>query len=147
MRSHKLSARLIVIALSSLLVMSLAAPAHAITRDEKDVAWRVNHEHYLRKLRSLAVWESLSNTARNHSCAMARGDRLYHNPSLTKQVRGWRMLGENVAVGWNLYEIHKAWMASRSHRDNILDGRYRALGVGICRGASGAYWVTTIFYR
>lgn len=147
MRSRRILARLIVLAMSSVLVMSLAAPAQAVTRDEKAVAWRINHEHYKRKLRSLAVWESLSNTARNHSCAMARSDNLRHNPNLTRQVRGWRILGENVAVGWNLYEIHKAWMASPSHRSNILDGRYRALGVGICRGASGAYWVTTIFFR
>lgn len=147
MRSHRVISRLLVLALSSVLVMSLAAPAQAVTRDEKDVAWRINNEHYKSRLRSLAVWESLSNTARNHSCAMARSDRLYHNPNLTKQVRGWQIIGENVAVGWNLYEIHKAWMASRSHRDNIMEGRYRALGVGICRGAGGSYWVTTIFFR
>ena len=146
MRSPKTLARLIVVALSTVLVMSLAAPAQAVTRDEKDVAWRINHEHYTRRIRSLAVWESLSNTARNHSCTMARQDNLYHNPSLTRQVRGWRILGENVAVGWNLYEIHKAWMASASHRDNVLERRYRAVGVGICRAASGAMYVTTIFY-
>ena len=103
-------------------------------------------QHYKRRIRSVAVWESLSNTARNHSCAMSRSDRLHHNPNLTRQVRGWRIIGENVAVGWDLYEIHKAWMASPSHRDNILERRYRALGVGICRGPTGAYWVTTIFY-
>lgn len=148
MRKFRIVIRTMVVALSATLMMSLAAPAaQAVTRAEKDVAWRINNEHYKARLRSLAVWESLSNTARNHSCAMARSESLYHNRSLTRQVRGWRILGENVAVGYDLYAIHRAWMNSPAHRANIMEGRYRALGVGICKSASGALYVTTIFFR
>lgn len=148
MRKFRLAIRGTVVALAAMMAISLAAPAaQAVTRPEKDVAWRINHEHYKARLRSLAVSESLSNTARAHSCAMAKANSLYHNRALTKQVRGWRILGENVAMGHNLYEIHKAWMASPAHRDNIMEGRYRSVGVGICRAASGTLFVTTIFFR
>ena len=44
MRTRRMFVRLSVLTLSSVLVMSLAAPAQAVTRDEKDVAWRINHE-------------------------------------------------------------------------------------------------------
>lgn len=138
--------RLSTVALACSLLTAVAAPAQAVTADERSVAWRINYEHYKRRIHSLAVWETLSQTARAHSCEMARRQSLYHNPNLARSVRGWRVLGENVAVGWNLYEIHKAWMASAPHRANILDWDYDAVGVGICRDAGGSYWVTTVFF-
>lgn len=139
--------RILSVALAALVFMTLALPAEAVTNDEKAVAWRINNEHYKRRIRSLSVWESLSNTARSHSCTMARQQRLYHNTNLTRQVPGgWRIVGENVGMGWDLYQIHVAWMNSPAHKSNILESRYRAVGVGACRDSGGTWWVTTIFY-
>lgn len=140
------AARVLTISLASLTIVTAAAPfADSVNWNEKSVVWRINHEHYKRRLRSIGVSEALSNTARAHSYQMAISQNLRHSANLSSRVSGWRILGENVAVGYNLYEIHRAWMASPGHRANILEGRYRTVGVGIWRDAGGAYWVTTIF--
>ncbi len=144
--ASRIAARIVAVCLSAIVFMAVAVPAQAVTADEKSVAWRINNEHYKRSIRSLAVWESLSNTARAHSCSMKNAQRLYHSTNLGSKVRGWRILGENVAMGGNLYSIHLAWMNSYAHRDNILERRYTALGVGSCRDSNGTFWVTTIFY-
>jgi uncharacterized protein YkwD len=48
-------------------------------------------------------------------------------------------VGENIAWGSfelaSPLEIIKSWMCSRGHRDNILDRRYRDVGVGVTSGA------------
>lgn len=48
-------------------------------------------------------------------------------------------VGENLA--WGSYQlgtprlIVRAWMKSPGHRRNILDGRFREIGIGVVRGA------------
>lgn len=43
--------------------------------------------------------------------------------------------GENLAVFFtDSDEVVDAWMASPTHRDNIMDGDYREIGVGTARG-------------
>lgn len=138
--------RILTVSVLTTLVITAAAPfADSMNQNEASVAWRINHEHYLYSLRSMGVSSSLSNTARAHSYYMATSQSLFHTSDLTSRVSGWRVVGENVAVGYNLYEIHLAWMASPAHRANILEGRYRSIGIGIWRDSGGAYWVTTIF--
>src|SRR5690606_20198958 len=41
--------------------------------------------------------------------------------------------------------LHKAFMNSAGHRDNILDPAYTAIGVGGGVDADGRYWVTVVF--
>lgn len=142
----RLASRLLIVMLATLSVFAFALPAQAATGDEQSVTWRVNHEHYTRNMRSLQSWESIVGKARQHSCEMAKTQRLFHTPNLSSQYSGWRILGENVAMGYNLYEIHKAWMQSPAHRSNILESRYRAMGSGVCRDSGGTYWVTTVFF-
>ena len=51
---------------------------------------------------------------------------------------GWTV-GENIAWGsWDLAtpaNIVDAWMHSAGHRANILNGRFREIGLGVARGA------------
>jgi uncharacterized protein YkwD len=53
-------------------------------------------------------------------------------------VRAWS-IGENLAWGPGSAaapgRIVKAWMRSPGHRRNILDGRFREIGIGIAPGA------------
>ena len=63
---------------------------------------------------------------------------------------GFHILGENI--GWGSGSLAtprsmvNAWMHSAPHRHNILDGRYRSVGVGVAFGApvggSGASYTT-----
>jgi len=43
--------------------------------------------------------------------------------------------GENLAKGFSTAEgVHEAWMASTSHRENIMSGRYKDIGVAVVEG-------------
>jgi len=51
--------------------------------------------------------------------------------------------GENVASGQATpTDVIRSWMGSTGHRNNILNGEFSYIGVGVHRGASGRlYWV------
>jgi uncharacterized protein YkwD len=56
--------------------------------------------------------------------------------------------GENIARSsgtWSAYSVVQAWMHSPGHRRNILNRRYKALGVSAWRSASGATYITQDF--
>lgn len=143
-------------ALLALVVLTLAASlaAHAVvgvapkpTDDEASVAWRINHERYLRKIHTMTVNPRVSEKARAHSCDMADQQRLFHDPSMGAMIEEkWKIAGENVGQSWDLYDMHVQWMDSPEHRDNILDWRFDKMGVGVCKDSGGTYWATVVFY-
>lgn len=52
----------------------------------------------------------------------------------------FRSLGENIAEGQDTQgQVVREWMASPTHRDNIL-GSYNRLGVGFARRGDTEYW-------
>lgn len=122
--------------------------ASATTSDENLSAWMVNRRDRMpRGLAGLSMNQTIANTARAHSAAMARVGRLYHRTNLAAGVpTAWRNLGENVGVGRSLSDINTAFMNSSGHRANILCKCFRQIGVGIVKDARGYYWVTHIFY-
>lgn len=43
--------------------------------------------------------------------------------------------GENLAIGYtNASELHQAWMNSPTHRENILNGNFREIGLAVVSG-------------
>jgi uncharacterized protein YkwD len=78
---------------------------------------------------------------------MASKNVLYHNPYLATWLKNWswRILGENVGYGPGVSSVYTAFMHSPPHKANILDRRYRSVGVGIVT-SGGRTWVTVIFY-
>lgn len=57
-------------------------------------------------------------------------------------------VGENIAYGYQSpHAVVSAWLHSAGHRANILDGRYRVIGVGAATDAAGTYWVSQVFGR
>ena len=95
---------------------------------------------------NLRIDKQLTKVARVHTKAMARTNRLYHTPSstLSSRVTKWRILGENVGVGGNVSSLHHAFMSSPAHRENILFGQYRHVGVGV-KVDGNTMWVTVVF--
>lgn len=81
-----------------------------------------------------------------HTWAMVRQQKLYHTPSdtLRHRITNWTILGENVGVGGNVESLHKAFMDSPAHRENILYPTFRYVGVGVLK-RDGRMWVTVIF--
>lgn len=117
----------------------------------RSVLCLVNRERTSRGLRSLRSNARLRRAAVRHSAHMARAKFFDHTtPSGTSMssrilhsgyargAHGWA-IGENIAWGTGgratPRQIVIAWMASPGHRANILDHRYREIGVGVALGA------------
>ncbi len=121
----------------------------------------INRVRSARGLPQLQVGPRLQAAARAHSRAMARSGSFTHGNWYYRLrrfgVRG-RVLGENIAWGvghlGSPRQIMRAWMNSPGHRANILNRRFREVGIGIVfhapRGSAAAVaatYTTTFGYR
>ena len=90
---------------------------------------------------------ALSKEAQSHSRVMANRNRLFHTTNLWSCVRAYSpsTWGENVGYAGSLIRIRTLWMQSSGHRANIMNPRFRRIGIGVVK-ARGVFWVTTIFY-
>ena len=67
---------------------------------------------------------------------------------LAKQSVEYRDAGENIARGHGSpYEVVQAWMASPSHRVNMLYPGWTHIGIGVHSGPSRGPWWTQEFFR
>jgi hypothetical protein len=121
--------------------LSVAATA---SPPESRLAQLANQERVSRGLNRLTLGGPLSDVARRHSQNMAAQGRIFHNPSLSSQVSNWAILGENVGRGGSAAKIHELFMASGSHRHQILRPGYQRIGVGVV-ARNGTLWVTEVF--
>ncbi len=87
----------------------------------------------------LALNEKLTRSAQFHARFMADNDCFEHlcpdEPNLGKRVRNagydWRAVAENIAAGQeDAAEVVDSWMHSPGHRANILNPRYKEIGIG-----------------
>ena len=115
----------------------------------------LNEQRAARGLRPLRSSRQLAEAARAHSANMVRQrffdhvcpqgstvtSRIRQTSYLRGRYRGWSV-GENIAWGSGYLatprEIVRGWMRSRGHRDNILERRYRNIGIGIVPAAPAA---------
>lgn len=98
-------------------------------------------------LRPLDLNWRLSKDAIRHSRRMAEQHTVYHTANLYRLVRRWHpsVWGENVGMAGTVRRVHRLFMASSSHRGNILRGGYAKTGIGAVR-RGGRVWVTVMFY-
>ncbi len=137
----------VAVAASIALVVTLLVPPVALAADagaEAAFVAAANQERAAAGLPALVVADDLVAVARTQSAAMADGDDLHHNPSLTDDVAGWQRVGENVGRGPDVDVIHSAFMASPAHRDNILEAGWTEIGIGV-EVRQGRIWVTQVF--
>lgn len=90
-----------------------------------------------------------SNVAAPWAVHMADTGTLAHSStyaSKTSQCMSWSRAGENVGHGWSVQGLHDAFMASPTHRNNIV-GDYNYVGVGVYQKASGEMWVAVNFAK
>ena len=124
------------------------APAMATAQERKQlVAW-VNGARDAHGIKPVRADWNLWKLARRHSLAMAEDNDLYHSSNLSQKLSfaNWNTYGENVGVGIEARDLYRAFMHSDGHRRNILDRRFRKVGVGFARDDRGVLWVTMIFY-
>jgi uncharacterized protein YkwD len=100
-----------------------------------------NQERRSRGLRALCVHPKLTKAARAHSTSMIKKDYFGHGSvgrRLKRHGYNWRVYGENIAGGTGRYasprNTFRRWMRSSGHRANILDRRFREIGIGTATG-------------
>ncbi|MFF0580089.1 CAP domain-containing protein [Streptosporangium saharense] len=96
----------------------------------------------------------LVQSARAHSAEMAASDVFSHtspdgrSPWQRMEAAGYRNGGaENIGRGFaTAAEAVRGWLASTSHRGNILNCSLKATGVGVMGGVSGPWWTQDFGY-
>jgi uncharacterized protein YkwD len=122
----------------------------------------VNGERGKRRMRKLRLNNRLSQAARRHAGDMVRRDYFSHDSAnglsfvdrikrtgYLESAQSWAV-GENLAWGAGERSTPRsrvrAWMASPGHRANILNRRFREVGIGIVFGAPSGSWDDSATY-
>jgi hypothetical protein len=111
---------------------------------EAGFASRIATERGSRGIGGLRMADDLTAVARRHSQEMAAQQHLSDDSNLATEVQGWQSLGGNAGEGPTVDQVHQAFMASPSHRANILEPNFSDLGVGVVWTGS-TLWVTEVF--
>lgn len=111
---------------------------------EAAFASKIAMERSSRGIGPLRMADDLTAVARRHSEEMAANQQLSDDPNLATEVQGWQTLGGNAGEGPTVDQVHQAFMASPTHRANILDPSFTDLGVGVVWTGS-TLWVTEVF--
>jgi uncharacterized protein YkwD len=121
--------------------------------DERDaLRAMVNAARASENVAGLAKSEALDQAAQHHAEEMKEAGVLAHDAGgggpPERLARGGiqaTLVGENVAHESSAVRVHRALWASPSHRENLLDPRFGALGVGVARDTDGSLWVCETF--
>lgn len=140
-RTHRYLITLMAVAVMTL---GLALPAYA--GPASSLISRINSSRTAAGLAPLESYWDLTDDAVAQSGRMLQKGEIFHNTSLGSVTGVWQGLGENVGMGVDLAALHSAFMASPSHRANIL-GDYNYVGVGVKTDAEGVSWVTVVFMK
>lgn len=109
----------------------------------------VNGERVGRGLPALTRRADVDVIARLHGERMAAAYKIWHNDEYftpaTKQSIRASFVGENVAKNYSVEDMHRRLMNSPHHRDNILDGRFTQVGIGVGVAPDGELYATEDF--
>lgn len=102
----------------------------------------VNKERTAQRLNSLKTDYELQKAAMLRAAEIGLDfDHYRPNGSLYTTISS-KVDGENIAYNLkDAKEIMNMWMNSKGHRDNILDSRYKSIGVGCFKNGDIYYWV------
>lgn len=110
---------------------------------QSEIFTLTNQERTLNKVGGLTENSLLDQSAQNKANDMAARGYFAHNSPDGKTPWTWidgvgydyQYAGENLAVNFvDTKDVMVAWMASPTHRANIIKGAYTELGVGIAQG-------------
>ncbi len=104
----------------------------------------INAERTSRGLNPLTVDPELTAGARMQAAAIRDAGRLFHNPDLGSVTSGWSWIGENVGYGYDVANLHNAFMNSSGHRANILKSGATHVGLGVIVDGT-TVWVAEVF--
>jgi uncharacterized protein YkwD len=126
--------------------------AAAVAEDDAALFAMLNAARRAEKVGPLVRDPRLDQIAEQHALAMQSARRLGHDVgggSAANRVRAakisFRTVGENVARAASVQRAHRALWASPSHRGNLLDPRFSAVGIGVVRDPDGSVWACEVF--
>jgi cysteine-rich secretory family protein len=153
-RRARRATRLLLPILITLLLVTLAAPAHATMRSR--YLRIINHTRAQHDLRPLKLNGKLSDTAKGHTRKMIREGRLFDMGNLAvilAPYAGYQTMGADVVgCGDTLFQMHQLMMHHAYHRNIILSNKVDFVGIGAIHrsGRSGCgrnqFWATAIFF-
>lgn len=118
-----------------------------------DQLWQlINLERTGAGVAPVALSEALTSVAADYACEMIRRGFFGHYDPESGDGPGRRAMaerylfysiGENLAAGQQTpVEVMRVWLSSPSHREIILDPRWKEVGVAVRSGGEyGLYWV------
>ena len=109
------------------------SPAGAASSDEARLLALTNQVRAANGLSPLTINGQITGVAQRWAGVLAERGVLSHNSSLPSQVTGWKDLGENVGVGGTADAVHAGFLASPTHRANIVDPAFTQVGFGVVR--------------
>ena len=125
---------------------SNGSSCYGFKQKERGFASEINQARQAAGLPRLNLDPELSQAAKSHTYGMVRQNDLAHTPEnrLRRKVTNWTLLGENVGVGNTVQSLHAAFMASPTHKRNIMLSEFRHVGIGTIQDGN-RLWVTVIF--
>ncbi len=133
----------IVAIFSFLIILFPAQKVWASEITSKNIIQLVNKERFSHGLDVVVENSLLSGAAREKLNDMIKKDYFAHTSPggispwhwIEKSGYDYQYAGENLAVNFtNAEDQHKAWMASATHRKNILNSSYKEIGVAVAEG-------------
>jgi len=120
----------------------------AMTRNQQIVVNQINRTRANNQRRRLSTNGLMNRRAMKWAAHLRSCQCLQHRRPPYGTPGGWCAAAENVGRSGNggtLGAVHHAFLRSSSHRANILNRRWTAMGVGVARDRAGEYFVVHAF--
>jgi len=132
---------------------TIPRPPHAVSvpydsQAERQLLDLANQARAGTGLAPLQIDEGLMRAARKHSALMASQRQLSHDlpgePALPQRLAATSTLqlsaeGENVGLAPSVAEVHRGFMGSPHHRQNLLNPDYNVAGFAVVRNGNMVY--------
>ena len=135
--------------LLAFVLSSLLFPAAAqadTTGDEAAFVSKINELRAGKGLAPLQVNANLVAKARAWSAVMADAGKIWHSTLSDGVTADWRKLGENVGMGGSVDGLHRAFVNSPYHYENLVDPSFGHVGIGIVMNGNTIF-VTEVFMQ
>lgn len=113
----------------------------------------INEERKAQGITPLQIDDLLNSTAQAKATDMVKNNYFSHesptygSPFEMMQNAGitYRTAGENIAVNPSVENAVKSWLASESHKQNLLSNAYNYIGIGIEESPAYGYVIVAMF--
>lgn len=149
-RANKIALLFAIVSASCLGLLFFIAPLYSQSGDLLDqqpepfaITALSNKIREVKEIAPLTWNEKLAKAARQKAQDLSDNNYFSHTSPAGKNFSRWiseanydyQIIGENLAAGFTTNrEVMKAWMDSPSHKENIMNTKYREVGVAVLEG-------------